>query len=90
MRGRDQLAEPADKAGQKFVILNREIPGPFEIGNPLSVDRSDQEENQQVCIDQNALGTMLLDQGLCIQAFDTSRILIESTSPVDFTTVNVL
>jgi hypothetical protein len=48
-------------------FLNDEVSGAFEIQNPSSINPSDQEEDEQVGIDENALCSMLLDQRCRIQ-----------------------
>ena len=48
-------AEPNDEASKQIEIFNREIARALELRNSSPVNRSDQKQNQQVCVNENAL-----------------------------------
>jgi len=92
VRRRDQVSTPVDYAEQQIVIGRRESARSFECLNPFSVHGADKQEKKQVRVDENPSSSVLREKPWSVQhqAFESSRIFMDVTSPEVFSTVNTL
>src|SRR5580693_7701069 len=88
------FSKPLNQAAKYAEIFDGEVLRALEIRDAVGIYNSDQQQNQQIRIDKNALALMLRYQRCGVEHYMpgavSRRIFMDSTSPVSLVTVNTL